>query len=486
VKISFSPTYSFERRIYFGVGLLFAAFLPLLLIGAIALREVSVRRNSTLFRDSEELVEAEQLRAALRNQLAHMPAFILSGEPRFRERMKEGEDEFRDRVGKMIATSSSDADKTSLREIDLTERRLTAVGMRALRLLDKGRNPLEVVDYINRLGRPISQDLDLMLNKYVDQQASDFDASKRRLTSATHRFIWAIAVISFLALAFVGWSLVLLVRVVRAKRQADVEQEKLFLHEMRISQVRKETVEIVAHDLKNPLSATKIRAEILMRRLAKGEVDLEACQKDLAAILRSNQTMQSLIRDLLDNAKIDSGRLSLERRDCDPASFLRDVLDRYEAIAADKGLRIVLAELPASVPSLSADPDRLLQAIGNLIGNSVKFTPKGGLITLQLSLNSRSAVFTVSDTGPGIPKDQASNIFDRYWQGSDGAKLGTGLGLAIVKAIAEAHGGHVWVQSAEGKGSDFHLQIPLHASAADFAQLDRASGNIFRVNDLVH
>jgi signal transduction histidine kinase len=103
----------------------------------------------------------------------------------------------------------------------------------------------------------------------------------------------------------------------------------------------------------------------------------------------------------------------------------------------------------------------VLQVFGNLIGNAIKFTPKGGEIRILTSLDNGEVRFTVADSGPGIPPEHLSHVFDRYWQAKSTAKLGTGLGLSIAKGIVEAHGGRIWVESPPGYGAQFNFTLPL-------------------------
>jgi signal transduction histidine kinase len=110
---------------------------------------------------------------------------------------------------------------------------------------------------------------------------------------------------------------------------------------------------------------------------------------------------------------------------------------------------------------VSADGSRVVQALGNLVRNALKFTPNGGRITLAAEARDGAVVFAVSDTGRGIGEDNQRRIFDRYWQSSDGARArGSGLGLSIAQGIVQAHGGRIWVESSLGKGSMFAFTIP--------------------------
>jgi signal transduction histidine kinase len=175
---------------------------------------------------------------------------------------------------------------------------------------------------------------------------------------------------------------------------------------------------------------------------------------------RSADRANRLIRDLLDAARIEDGKLPIEPRRADPASLIRETVELLLPQAADKPLRLEV-DAPDDLPAVCADRDRTLQVLTNLVGNAVKFTPAGGRVVARAAADASSEVrFTITDTGPGLSADELSHLFDRYWQAKKTAKLGTGLGLVIAKGIVEAHGGRIWAESEPGRGSTFHFTLP--------------------------
>jgi PAS domain S-box-containing protein len=213
---------------------------------------------------------------------------------------------------------------------------------------------------------------------------------------------------------------------------------------------------VVSHDLRNPISAIGMSARAL--RATIGESD--AMRSELVENILSSQEMtQRMIRDLLDVASIEVGRLAVERR----AEALRPIVDRAAGLfrreAADRGVALAV-ELPDALPTVQGDAERLVQALSNLLANALRHTPRGGRVTLSARTKGGEVEVAVADTGSGIPASSLPLIFERYWTVRGNApKGGTGLGLAIARGIVEAHGGRLWAESEVGKGSTFRLTL---------------------------
>lgn len=216
---------------------------------------------------------------------------------------------------------------------------------------------------------------------------------------------------------------------------------------------RDEVLGVVSHDLRNPLTTILLTAKLLP------ELPPEEQPSHLENILLSAKRMDRLIRDLLDAARIDSGRFAVDLKPIDPAEIVREVCKTHEAIAAAKQQTMVCA-VSSTVPEICADRDRMLQLLSNLVGNAMKFTPENGTIAVGAEPAGSVVRFSVSDTGPGIPPKELPNVFDRFWQAKKTAHLGAGLGLSIARGIAEAHGGRISVENRAEGGAVFLVEIP--------------------------
>ena len=223
-----------------------------------------------------------------------------------------------------------------------------------------------------------------------------------------------------------------------------------------MSHAREQVLGVVAHDLRNPLNLLGMTTQLL----AEPDLAPERRQATIAISTRAVARMNRLIGDLLDIVRLESGHLSLNLGSSDVNRLLTDTIDAFEARASQQGISLVVTPAPAGTV-VQADGERVLQLIDNLVGNALKFTPSGGRVSIGGYVDDGELRVAVADTGPGIPEEQLSRLFDRFWQARGTDRRGLGLGLAIAKGIAEAHGGRLWVDSTVGEGSTFQFAIPL-------------------------
>ena len=229
---------------------------------------------------------------------------------------------------------------------------------------------------------------------------------------------------------------------------------------------------IVSHDLRNPVQAVKMLAGAILQRDGDERVAPEVAEQ-VAIIRRAAEQMDALIEDLADVTRIESGRLQVHPTAIDPVTLVELACDTLFPLAEAKGQELRI-DFPDSLPAILADPDRVIQVFSNVIGNSVKFSPAGASIVVAAAAHpeagdgdgtgsashAESVVFTVTDTGPGIPAASLPHVFNRYWQSSRGVRPGSGLGLAIARGIIEAHGGWIEVESVEGSGTTVRFALP--------------------------
>jgi signal transduction histidine kinase len=182
-------------------------------------------------------------------------------------------------------------------------------------------------------------------------------------------------------------------------------------------------------------------------------------QKWVQIISRGVERASRLIQDLLDVTRIEAGALSIASHAVAADRVARDALALLEVPASVASIELRL-DLDPELPEIWADEDRLLQVFENLIGNAIKFTPAGGRVTIGARSRAGEILFSVADTGAGIPAESLPHVFDRFWQAKRAERRGAGLGLPICKGLVEAHGGRIWVESTPGRGSTFFFTIP--------------------------
>lgn len=217
--------------------------------------------------------------------------------------------------------------------------------------------------------------------------------------------------------------------------------------------IRDETLGIVSHDLRNPLTKIALSADLLA-----GSSESE--RRTLIDTIRAAaHQMQRLIQDLLDVARLEAGHFSVNMKITPAEPIVRSVCHSNEALAEQRH-QTIECNIDGELGNICADRDRVVQVFSNLIGNAMKFSPEGAVITLDACVEDKFVVFRVRDNGPGIPEGDFKNLFRAYWQAKKTAHLGAGLGLAIVRGIVEAHGGRVWAENATSGGAVFSFTIP--------------------------
>jgi len=212
---------------------------------------------------------------------------------------------------------------------------------------------------------------------------------------------------------------------------------------------------VVAHDLRNPLNLLITTTDLLL------EQDLDqARRKELLDVaLRAGRQMNRLIGDLLDAVRMQEGKVPLDLESVAVASIFQQAEETFKPTAEKRRIRLGVIEPEDSV-TVRADPFRVSQIVGNIVGNALKFTPAEGRVTLKSTLDGERVVIQVIDTGPGIPPADIEHLFDNFWQARNSDHRGVGLGLAIAKGLVEAQGGQIWCESTVGAGSTFSFTLP--------------------------
>jgi two-component system, OmpR family, phosphate regulon sensor histidine kinase PhoR len=240
----------------------------------------------------------------------------------------------------------------------------------------------------------------------------------------------------------------------------------LVLHDVtelrRLERVRRDFIANVSHEFRTPLTAIQGFAETLLG----GALDDRENSRRFLSIIRNHAARLSRLTErLLRLSRIEAGKLEIESRPVRVADFVEPCLEAARLRAQERRLALEV-DCPPDLPLIEGDRERLQEVVENLLDNALLYTPEGGRIGLRARAGDGQVVVTVSDTGMGIPQTEQERVFERFYRVEEArahAPGGVGLGLAIARHIVEAHGGRIWVDSAVGRGSEFHFSVPQAA-----------------------
>ncbi len=380
--------------------------------------------------------------------------FLLTGDVAYLGSFEQAEREL-PQMFATLRTLTSDS-PTQLRRVAELERLSTAKSAlleETVRLVSAGQTAAALAAVREGTGKRLMD----QVHRVASDMAVDEDALlRRRITSAQSSYHFSMVALVVAGAALLGLAAILFFI------ERDLQQRRALERSLHAAvYAREQMLAIVSHDLRNPLSVVMMAAK-LIERCAGPEASGERLKNHANAIVHEAERMGRLVTDLLDVSKIEAGRslpMQLARRD--GAELLRESVSLLRPLAEARRLTLAV-EAPGGAYDLDCDAERLHRVFSNLIGNAIKFTPANGGIMARVARAGGEIVFSVSDTGTGIPKAEVSHLFDPYSQaGRD--RSGAGLGLSIVKAIVEAHGGRVWVETEEGTGSSFFCALPAAA-----------------------
>lgn len=224
--------------------------------------------------------------------------------------------------------------------------------------------------------------------------------------------------------------------------------------EKEIEKAKEDFFHMITHDMRAPLSTLQGYTELLMKKIGPSP----ATDKYLQSMLYSSRRLRGMIDDILNTTKLERGTMTLQLDSLDAEALITRIKDNHEPVAGPKNIKLSVKAPPQKI-AFTADPILLERVITNLMGNSLKFTPSGGSITLSAWDDADKVFFAVEDTGPGIPENKRKEIFEKYGQMEEHKSQGFGLGLAMCQLTVQLHKGDIWVESEVGKGSKFIFTV---------------------------
>ncbi len=223
--------------------------------------------------------------------------------------------------------------------------------------------------------------------------------------------------------------------------------------------LKEDFLPIIVHEMRSPLSIINGAADLLVKNT--NSLSVEQIHTLLNQVKVSSTTLLDMVGSILDISKMESGKFEINKKMSSISSILGDECSYFEPLAKIKGISLECTS-NVDIPDFSFDPDRIKQVLNNLISNAIKFSSEKDKVTINARKEGNKCVVEVCDIGVGIPKEEKQLLFQKFFQASNqGGRKGTGLGLFISKGIVDAHGGKIWVEDNEPKGTKMIFQIPL-------------------------
>ncbi len=447
----------YERKLLTLVGLIALAFLPILAASLYFLSTISSSQDRLDAVYTKTVILSHELRVEKMKQNALTPVIVITGDRRYIKSLQDANNRFDSTLAALRKLARDAEAQRLLDKVAQLQTRLLSIQQTGVALRLNGGSIAQVDTYFQRKAGPGTLEIDAAIDHFSAQAEARYQTERGRNQRLLQGVFWVLALASVGAFVFCAYVGRLLVQLVGQKRAFDRVSARLAEREKEISQARKEAVEIVAHDLNNPITTILFASENLL-----AHPQLEALPRGRASvqsILLATETMRRLIRNILDHSKIEAGGLVLSKETIDLRVLLDDIARQFAVSASRKGVAFSHTS-PDAPPPFHADSARIEQVVANLLANAIKFTAPGGSVSLTSEVSDDAIVVCVTDTGWGMTPEQAARVFERYWQADEAAPHGAGLGLTISKAIVEAHGGNLGVDTQPGQGSTFTVFLP--------------------------
>jgi signal transduction histidine kinase len=423
-----------------------AALLTFLLANARARQEVEARSYF------DNVIVAERLHGEVEQIVAASRGYLLSGVPRFTERMAEAEraaDKLLDRLAQQPNTPSA---LTLLREIKEAYVLYNQALAAAVRHRHENDAPGELSTLLEQELQPRRQQMDRLLDSFVGEQQTRLEERSHRLKRQQARFVYL--GVGSLSLGILV-SVMLAVGLGRHLNAIHRREQAAMARAEHAAAAREELLAIVAHDLRSPLTAIRLRAARLRNRSPADDARVQG-----EGLERLARRMDILVKTLLDTASVEHGGLSLQPAACAVEPVLAELMDLFAGTAEAASVHLETAPVIGDLRML-ADRDRIIQVLSNLVGNAIKFARPEDHVDISAVRDQQGMIrFQVADSGPGIPPDQLERVFHRFWKSDAGGNSGAGLGLYIARQVVEAHGGRIWAERGQREGTSFTFTLP--------------------------
>lgn len=443
------PAMRFRRQLLLGHAALLLVILVTGAVAAIALRFSSARLEQVTHDLARDMSAIQRLRFEAEQLVATSRAYLLTGDPKSLARFDATAGHISDTLAEIDRLQTDLVDEVA--RVERAAKAYVAAAERAAREPKPSADAGELLPFFEQTLVPMRQPFEAALAEFVRRERAVFDDAAARARELAERAQEVVLVTTALAI-LLGIALALLsmrrLNTEYARAQAATAAAR------RATAARDELVAMVSHDLRNPLATIAMGTDLL----ASTEDDPRV-RKHISAIANAAGRMQYLIDQLLDVARLEHGGLGLHYERCDVGAVLDTVQSLFQIRAIEAQVELSIAGEPGT--AVTADRERLLQILSNLLANALKFTPRTGKITVTGRREGPLLRFEVEDTGPGIADAQIPLLFERYWQGQASKRGSLGLGLYLCKQLVTAQHGEIGVRSTLGAGSTFWFTLPM-------------------------
>lgn len=470
------------------------AYLALFLVlGSIAvyaifkLHQINKLTRTTLRLNSPILDQKANLVDSILSQLRFKKKYLLTRDPLFFQQYLSAQGDF-DRILNLIAMASdTDEKRTSLKRMASHYQQFQTLAEKEIGYVRQGQT-YSVRQYEIEIERSIDGVLE-ELGRMEALARMDIQKSMKMLVASTSSAQpWVVGLTLFSILLVLAFSVLITRGITRPLAQLIHKTEEISrgiydchlnitsppeLVELArafdsmcvklnaLDQMKSDFFFSISHELRTPLASIKEGISLLQKNM--GTEGSSQQKKILTILSEESRRLIDLTNSVLDLSKMESGMMTYSFQLIDLAPLIHQAIKELTPLWEAKKIALEMEGMD-SLPRLKIDRERILQVFRNLIGNAIKFTPRGGTIVIKSQSLNKTIHVSIADTGPGIPEEKLEKIFDKFHQGPDaqgGLIKGTGLGLSIVKHIVMAHGGRVWAENRLGKGSLFTVALPV-------------------------
>lgn len=430
------------------------------------LQTVAASKDSVIYDGAQDLILAERLHSSVQHKIATLRGYIIDRTSFF------GADVPRLQVQTLsdleqIKRATPLPEESQLLELIGVENKLYDDVINEIYIrVSEGAEVKDLLPILHMKARHIRLSLEEKLARFVAFKEKDLRDAKDRASTITSKSLTLLLVIASIAVLCVLALCVALMQTLG----------RIYQKSLLATHSREEILRLVAHDLRNPLTAIQMFAESIGQQLRNQDVH-PYIPEFSDKIVESTTRMNRMVKDLLDFEKIESGKLSLDLKREKSSKVIAEAIDMMNPVATAKGVELV-NESSDGEDEIYCDIDRILQVFSNLIGNAIKFTESGGRIYVGSSEENDRIRFWVRDTGPGVAPEHLPHLFKRSWKPKSTEHAGHGLGLVIAKGIIKQHLGEISVASEPGMGATFYFTLPsfsLHSVGHDSMPLSLSS-----------